>query len=234
MDKKMSKMLIHPDEIKTNEIPVEQTERINSITMPYVKSTLATGFAATAVTLVILWIFIVWAATSYDLSIEADLSGVSKDFEDLERANELLQVSNMDLENKLLMLQQQLLQMDKIKKELEECTNVPRDRRFDCHPEDGASESACGERGCCWNPIKGAPLEETTKVPLNTPYCYYPKGWHIYRYLNHTQIGNDFKGFMENYKDSVYKKDIKLIRMEATSIDMSILRVKVSMLYVIS
>jgi len=108
---------------------------------------------------------------------------------------------------------------------LKQCSNVPEILRFDCHPEDGASQLSCTKRGCCWNPLKRN--ENEKRVPLNIPYCYYPDGWDLYRYINHSQDGSNFLGFLNQKKESVYKNNVPLAKVEATSIDSSILRVKV-------
>lgn len=107
-----------------------------------------------------------------------------------------------------------------------QCSNIPEILRFDCHPEDGASQLSCANRGCCWDPIDGK-IKTTKHVPLNVPYCYYPDKWDLYRYINFSRDGNDFSGFLGQKKKSAYKNDVTLVKIEATSIDNSILRVKV-------
>ncbi|XP_011686550.1 PREDICTED: lysosomal alpha-glucosidase-like isoform X1 [Wasmannia auropunctata] len=107
----------------------------------------------------------------------------------------------------------------------QQCLNVPEISRFDCHPENGASQLSCADRGCCWNPIERNKNE--TNTPLNIPYCYYPDGWALYKYINHTQDDSNFSGFLSREKESVYKKNVPLVKIEASSIDSSILRVKI-------
>ncbi|XP_020288298.1 lysosomal alpha-glucosidase-like [Pseudomyrmex gracilis] len=106
------------------------------------------------------------------------------------------------------------------------CTNVPEILRFDCHPENGASQLSCTQRNCCWNP-PGKNIDATNRVPLNVPYCYYPKQWDLYTYINYTQDGSNFSGYLKQKKTSAYKNDIPLVKMEATGINNSILRVKI-------
>lgn len=109
-----------------------------------------------------------------------------------------------------------------------QCTNVPEILRFDCHPEDGASELSCMNRRCCWNPLNRDIQNETAKrVPLNIPYCYYPENWTLYKYVNYSQDESNFSGFLSRKMNSVYKNDVPLVKIEATGIDSSILRVKV-------
>lgn len=108
---------------------------------------------------------------------------------------------------------------------LKQCTNIPETLRFDCHPEDGASQLSCTDRGCCWNPLERNKTEK--HVPLNIPYCYYPERWNLYKFTNYSRDGSNFLGFLKLEKESVYKNNVPLVKVEATSIDSSILRVKV-------
>jgi hypothetical protein len=56
--------------------------------------------------------------------------------------------------------------------------------RFDCYPENDASEDKCLARHCCWR----QPMEKTnlTKIyssifrDVKVPYCYYPKDFPTY------------------------------------------------------
>lgn len=59
-------------------------------------------------------------------------------------------------------------------KSQEGCSQIADAYRFDCYPEDGASEQNCLNRGCCWRPPSA---EVDGKVPLNIPYCFYPTNY---------------------------------------------------------
>ncbi|XP_014481924.1 PREDICTED: lysosomal alpha-glucosidase-like [Dinoponera quadriceps] len=106
----------------------------------------------------------------------------------------------------------------------EVCDNIPEILRFDCHPEDGASELSCANRGCCWKPLDK--FKTTEHVPLNVPYCYYPEKWNLYKFINYSRDDNGFSGFLEQKCRSAYKDDVSLVKIEATGVDSSILRVK--------
>ncbi|KAK0082860.1 hypothetical protein PV325_009722, partial [Microctonus aethiopoides] len=117
-----------------------------------------------------------------------------------------------------------------------QCRNVPKELRFDCHPEDGSSELECTKRGCCWVAINNNHEKNTKNItnknPLNIPYCFYPSDWKLYNYENTTEQydgnANDFVGYLrKNNLESFYKNDLQLIKMESTSINESILRVKI-------
>lgn len=115
----------------------------------------------------------------------------------------------------------------------EQCSNIPEILRFDCHPEDGASQLSCTNRGCCWNPPKNKKMKRMKHVPLNIPYCYYPENWDLYTYDNYSRDDSSFFGFLRQEKKSAYKNDIPLVKIEATNINSSILRVKVHNKYII-
>ncbi|XP_033325789.2 lysosomal alpha-glucosidase [Megalopta genalis] len=115
----------------------------------------------------------------------------------------------------------------KTSKTVQQCQNIPEYLRFNCHPENGASESSCLDRGCCWNPQQSQ-ISTVKRDPLSFPYCYYPRGWSLYEYKNYTQIENDFYGILQLKGNSFYKKDLALLKVEASTVDDSILRIKIS------
>ncbi|CAK9806680.1 Lysosomal alpha-glucosidase [Anthophora plagiata] len=106
-----------------------------------------------------------------------------------------------------------------------QCDNIPLELRFDCYPEDGVTELSCRKRGCCWNPLSEQIY--IAKPVLYYPYCYYSKNWSLYKYENFSKNGNDFSGFLKQTKSSYYKNDLPLIKIESSTIDDSILRVKI-------
>jgi hypothetical protein len=105
----------------------------------------------------------------------------------------------------------------------EQCEFIPLNLRFDCHPESGASQLTCTQRGCCWHQFN---LNEN-KNNFSLPYCYYPNNWNLYKYENFTKNGNDFSAFLSLKNNSFYKKDLPFIKYETTTIDSTILRLKV-------
>ncbi|XP_049339266.1 sucrase-isomaltase, intestinal [Astyanax mexicanus] len=58
-----------------------------------------------------------------------------------------------------------------------ECPNIATAERVDCHPEPGASQLRCQQRGCCWNP-----LDQT-----NVPWCYFPRN-HGYTVISEKRL----------------------------------------------
>ncbi|XP_057328006.1 lysosomal alpha-glucosidase-like [Microplitis mediator] len=110
-----------------------------------------------------------------------------------------------------------------------ECSNIARELRFDCHPENGASELACYDRGCCWEAINKDIDVISERVPLNIPYCFYPPNWKLYKYTTdklNASAGN-FTADLVKTGDSFYKNDLEKIRMQSIEIDENILQVKI-------
>ncbi|CAF1263699.1 unnamed protein product [Adineta ricciae] len=66
----------------------------------------------------------------------------------------------------------------------QQCEQTSDVDRFDCYPENGASEEKCLARNCCWR----QPIEKTNRTlkrptafrDVNVPYCYYPKDFPTY------------------------------------------------------
>ncbi|XP_011299226.1 lysosomal alpha-glucosidase isoform X2 [Fopius arisanus] len=106
----------------------------------------------------------------------------------------------------------------------EECSKVVRKMRFDCHPENGASELSCIARRCCWDP----PIAQHNEAyeEIQVPYCFYPQNWHLYQYERMNETSGEFEGELKNIASSFYKKDIQVVGMRATKIDRNILRVR--------
>ncbi|XP_015118649.1 lysosomal alpha-glucosidase isoform X2 [Diachasma alloeum] len=108
----------------------------------------------------------------------------------------------------------------------EKCLKVSRNMRFDCHPENGASELSCMARGCCWDAFSSQHNEIYKEIPLGVPYCFYPPDWHLYEYERINETKDGFEGSLRNIAPSFYKKDISVIRLKTSEIGTNILRVK--------
>ncbi|XP_066934983.1 lysosomal alpha-glucosidase-like [Clytia hemisphaerica] len=113
------------------------------------------------------------------------------------------------------------------------CIAVPLDtcdvddvHRFDCFPDEGASESKCQERGCCWVPA--SQNKDQYGVPLNVPYCFYGRGSFSYNKCGGADTDTGFyvdlcmKGKGSPYGDSIAK-----IRAEFSMETQTRLRVKI-------
>ncbi|XP_033207449.1 lysosomal alpha-glucosidase-like [Belonocnema kinseyi] len=106
------------------------------------------------------------------------------------------------------------------------CSNVLDNFKFDCHPEDGATQLSCLGRNCCWNPtvdLKHLPQGQD----LDVPSCYYRSDWQPYKYQNDiNKSGSDYTAYLKLDEESHYSKNLKLVKIKSTSLDDSTLRVK--------
>ncbi|KAF4522943.1 hypothetical protein B566_EDAN012638 [Ephemera danica] len=97
------------------------------------------------------------------------------------------------------------------------CARIPDAYKFDCHPEDGADEKSCKARGCCWLPhgkSKELEDEEKRQVPLQVPYCFYPRNFGGYRYTNVSAETWGITAYMERAFYSPYPDDVPVLRMD--------------------
>ena len=56
--------------------------------------------------------------------------------------------------------------------------------RFDCHPEDNASQQACEARKCCWRSSLQKTNSSGYSVQLDVPYCFYPSDYPAYEVIS--------------------------------------------------
>ncbi|XP_075058176.1 sucrase-isomaltase, intestinal [Mixophyes fleayi] len=81
-----------------------------------------------------------------------------------------------------------------------QCPTIDINNRIDCYPEQGASEAACKQRGCCWMPYN----------EYNAPWCFYTNS-HGYEVVGGKMSTS--KGFDAHLKrlpaPNVYEKEIQ-------------------------
>ncbi|XP_061072796.1 sucrase-isomaltase, intestinal [Conger conger] len=93
--------------------------------------------------------------------------------------------------------------------------------RFDCHPEERATEETCKARGCIWEPFDSSPI----------PWCYYPRD-HGYAVEN-VQENNDGMSFVirRDSKRQIARRpgspDIDLLQVEIKYLSGDMLQFKV-------
>jgi len=63
------------------------------------------------------------------------------------------------------------------------CDLIDNTDRFDCYPEDGASQAGCEARGCCWSPPRRSASHRLADI-LDVPYCFYPKDFPTYQVVS--------------------------------------------------
>lgn len=101
--------------------------------------------------------------------------------------------------------------------------------RYDCFPEDGASQEKCEMRGCCWLPTNaGTNNNITNDVPLNVPYCFYPSDYNRYVFRNISEAAFGIEAILERKFRSPYPDDVKILKMTFRFETEDRLRIKVS------
>ena len=93
--------------------------------------------------------------------------------------------------------------------------------RFDCHPDDGASQERCEARKCCWRlPMQQANLTEkhrTSFQDIGVPLCYYPSDFPTY-----SIVSNETTDFGQR---------IRIIKLQTTFMPNDILDLTVDLIY---
>ncbi|KAG7296287.1 hypothetical protein JYU34_021411 [Plutella xylostella] len=101
------------------------------------------------------------------------------------------------------------------------CSKVTTDRRFDCFPQDGASEEGCIKRGCCWNAT-------TTKYgSLGKPYCFYPPDYDTFHFVNMSETRHGISVCLERMRPSGYPGDFDLVNMDFKYLSNGALQIKI-------
>jgi lysosomal alpha-glucosidase len=88
--------------------------------------------------------------------------------------------------------------------------------RFDCHPEDGATQQRCEARKCCWK----SPIQHSKSKNLNdisVPYCYYPSDFANYEVTSN--VPTDFG------------QRIQIVKSQTIYIPNEILKLTVDLIY---
>jgi hypothetical protein len=119
----------------------------------------------------------------------------------------------------------------------EQCAQISDAFKFDCHPEDAASESRCKARGCCWVREKKKLLykeavanKRSQLAPLNVPYCFYPAAYGGYKFINITETPSGSVSFLQRTFKSPYPGDVAVIRMDIRYETEQRLRIKVGLM----
>ncbi|XP_063235719.1 lysosomal alpha-glucosidase-like [Bacillus rossius redtenbacheri] len=108
----------------------------------------------------------------------------------------------------------------------DQCTGFANSLRFDCYPEDDASEEKCQNRGCCWrSPDTSSTASE--RVALNIPYCFYPQNYGGYKFLNISDAAFGKTAYLQRGTKSYIPNDISIIRIDAKFESQSRLHVRI-------
>lgn len=68
----------------------------------------------------------------------------------------------------------------------QQCDQSSDSARFDCFPDDGATQDKCVARGCCWRPAL-QPRNPRSLHDVNVPFCYYPSDYPSYEVMETEQ-----------------------------------------------
>lgn len=124
-----------------------------------------------------------------------------------------------------------------------QCEDVPLSERFDCLPSATPNQEECVARGCCWKEVLEVPKREkpfpaprihqpthgfSQDVPLNIPFCYYPKDYHGYHFTNLTPSDLGYQGYMSRNSPSGYSGDVDTLYFEVRMETDSRIRIKIT------
>ncbi|XP_045766526.1 uncharacterized protein LOC123868162 [Maniola jurtina] len=99
----------------------------------------------------------------------------------------------------------------------EMCAQVADNMRFDCHPQGGASEETCAQRGCCW---------KATSVP-GAPYCFYPPQYDTYQFVNSTETKHGMYVYCGRGRDAGYPNEFNTIKLDFNYVSDDVLQIKI-------
>ncbi|CAF4104310.1 unnamed protein product [Adineta steineri] len=93
--------------------------------------------------------------------------------------------------------------------------------RFDCHPDDGASQQACEARKCCWRlptqQINSAEKHRTNLQEIGVPLCYYPSDFPTYSIVSN--------------EPTIFGQRIRIVKTQKTFMPNDIMDLTVDLIY---
>ena len=102
------------------------------------------------------------------------------------------------------------------------CQEIDDEERFDCFPENGASETACLERGCCWRPptyrhvhFQTEQSKKNRMLLLDVPYCFYPQGFPNYQVVDSGQYADRSGHVYSLRKANATFRQNEILKLEA-------------------
>ncbi|XP_022103478.1 lysosomal alpha-glucosidase-like isoform X2 [Acanthaster planci] len=87
-----------------------------------------------------------------------------------------------------------------------QCSGIYSSYRFDCHPEEGATQQECQRRGCCWLASKN--LDE------GVPYCFYPSDFPTYQMGSPQPTAFGYTVMLKRTTKSYYPNDVMQLQMD--------------------
>lgn len=86
-------------------------------------------------------------------------------------------------------------------------------------------------RGCCWLPTKLKSFHTNNTVPLNTPYCFYPRDFPTYKYLNSSETAFGSIIFVKRSYRSPYPNDVETLKITVKYETQERLHIKVNEIF---
>jgi len=99
------------------------------------------------------------------------------------------------------------------------CTVTSDEYKFDCFPRGKADKESCEKRNCCWSP-----KTQNSQIP----WCYYSSNYSNYKVINVTESRTEITAFFNITTNTIYKNDLKVLRMDISFQTAQRLRVKVT------
>ncbi|XP_050352024.1 uncharacterized protein LOC126774502 [Nymphalis io] len=99
----------------------------------------------------------------------------------------------------------------------EVCANVSDNMRFDCHPQENATEKECVKRGCCWR--AGA---------AGGPRCHFPAPYASYRFVNSTESRHGLVLQLARARDAHYPRQFGAVRVDFVYVSDDVLQIKIT------
>lgn len=90
------------------------------------------------------------------------------------------------------------------------CTDSSDSHRFDCYPDDGATQEKCESRGCCWKHASSSPKPN---IPLNVPYCFYPENFG-YQLVKQEETATGYMLDLEMQQKGPFGEDITNLKVD--------------------
>ncbi|KAG0722981.1 Lysosomal alpha-glucosidase [Chionoecetes opilio] len=125
------------------------------------------------------------------------------------------------------------------------CGDITLSERFDCLPSPTPNQEECVARGCCWKVVVEPPKRDKPfpaprihppthgsyqddDIPLNIPFCYYPKDYPGYHFTNLTPSDTGHEGYLSRGVKSGYPGDVDTLRFEVWMETDTRIRIKIT------
>lgn len=124
------------------------------------------------------------------------------------------------------------------------CTDTPLSERFDCLPSAVPTQEKCVAKGCCWKEVLETPKRDRPfpaprlhkpshgdpqgDLPLNVPFCYYPRDYRSYHFSNLTPSDTGYDGYMSQRTPSGYPGEVNLLHFEVKMETNTRIRIKIT------